>query len=237
MKNNCSHRKVCSTHLINIGWLLAKQQGFALIWLCTLLPAILTTIIFVYAASIQIEIKSALHQLCRRELLAAQAQSSKIIQKIMTFHQTKNDVRKQDLGKINALTQQALVNALAQHNQFSLKQSQSAIQKSILGYQKKLSPFMDLTEIEVSGNPYSAYSIQMNIHHSLDFSEPIQLNENFERLQSLTLSWKYQLKLSRNFIIESSWSQNFEGHCSATLKKEKPWPPILYEDKFFWKPS
>lgn len=134
-------------------------------------------------------------------------------------------------------SRQELLSALAKHTQLSLNKGKARIQKSLQNFQQKLDPLVELSGMEVTGLPNSAFSIQMNVHNLLDFSNPIQIKENFERLQSLTLSWKYQLKLSPNFIIGNSWSQNFEGHCSATLKKEKPWPPTLYEDKFFWKPS
>lgn len=272
MMNN---RKFLNALLENILWPLRKQQGFALIWLCTLLPIILMASIFVYVGTIQIEMRSTLHQLCRSELITAQAQSSQIIQKIMVSNSIKNH-HKKNFGKnsgksqesllrtslesqysvpwtlidkkltdknhadsilFNNLSTQELLDALTKHSKLRVNKGKSQIQKALQDFQQKLAPLMDVSGIEVIGRPHSALSIQKSIYNLLEHSDSISLKENFEKLQSLTLSWKYQLKLSPNFIIANSWSQNFEGHCSATLKKEKPWLPILYEDKFFWKPS
>lgn len=208
--------------------LLKQQQGFALMIMCMSLPVILMVSIFVYVGTIQIEIKSTLNQLCRQELLSAQTRAAQIFKKIRSENTD---------AHTTYLVQQELLKTLVQNSDFSLNKSKMQLHNMLLNYQNRLAPLMILSQIEIQGTPNSLSSIQMNLHNLLTLSNPIQFNESFERLQSLTLSWRYQLRLPSNFILDTPWSQSFEGHCSATLKKEKPWSPILYEDKFFWKPS
>lgn len=205
-----------------------QQQGFALVLMCMVLPIVLLISIFVYVGTTQIEIKSTLNQLCRQELLSAQNRAAHIFQKIRDSNTDPHTPH---------AVQEKLLRTLVQNSDFSLNKSKIQLHNTLLNYQNKLAPLMSLSQIEIQGTPNSLSSIQMNIHNLLSLSNSIHFNENFERLQSLTLSWRYQLKLSPNFILDTPWSQNFEGHCSATLKKEKSWSPILYEDKFFWKPS
>lgn len=61
-----TNQKIQIRHWENVLCHLQKQQGFALVILCLLLPVILTACIFVYIGTIQIEMTSTLHQLCRQ---------------------------------------------------------------------------------------------------------------------------------------------------------------------------
>ncbi len=219
----------------------ASNSGYALVFLCLLLPLILTVIFYIYAKIIQVEMKSHLHQICRRELLAAQAQASKAIQQIMKLNHSRMATKMHSMPR----NQNHLLPSIAEETKASnsihnllqlsrnhLKKGKEELQSLFERYQHKLDAFIDISDINIYEKMSPNPSIELKT--SPLFNKPyFQFKENFEQIQSLTLFWTYQLKTKSHFSNWDPWPQKFKGQCSATLKKEAPWLPILYEDRLY----
>jgi len=224
-----------------------SEKGFALIMMCLLLPIFLVTCTFIFIGMAQIEIKTTLNHLCRSELLKAQAKSSQIINQLMVNNKySAKNIKNQrnsyylipsTRNNNSNINRDQLIKSLTDNSKQSLINGKEILYNSLLTYKKKLESLVVLSEIATTGISNTTLSLEIESTHLSDTYDPIRLKENFVKLQSLTLHWKYQLKYIPLLETWTNWSQNFEGHCTATLKKEKPWPPILYEDKYYWKQS
>jgi len=202
--------------------ILVSQNGFALIWLCFILPVILTATTFVYVGITQIEIKSILHQICRSELLEAQAQASKMIHQMIlssNLHHT--------------LPPSQFIYIFTNHLKQSLLKGKNKIHQSLINFQNKSKPLINFSNMEIQGIFDPSLSVEIIDNDPLIKTPYLRVKEHFVQLQSLSLYWRYRLQLTPSFHNWGGWSQVFKGHCSATLTKERPWIPILYEAKHF----
>jgi hypothetical protein len=250
---NLNHQKVCSSTL-------KQQQGFALVSLVCLMPLILAGIIFLYIGTTQIEIKSVVAQTCRVELLKVQEQSIPYLKALMALNAVIDIVK---FGKflarlarilvlippvaaiartVLAVTtvaeeiipaiQKGILAALWTTMETGLFRAQKGLKNILMGYQNKSVKLLDLNLQMVFGNFVRGLSVEPE--HPKKQLTKYRLKTDFEEKQKLFLHWRYELQTNSQLYEFAQWKQKFSGHCAATLKKEEPWSPTLYADKFYW---
>jgi hypothetical protein len=107
------------------------------------------------------------------------------------------------------------------------------LSKILIDYSKKTTGLVILSNKIVFANYIRGLSVEPEDPRAK--LTKYRLMKNFEDKQKLFLHWRYQLKTSAALFEWAPWQQTFSGHCSATLKKEEPWEPTLYADRFYWK--
>lgn len=235
-----------------------SEKGFSLVLLTTLIPLILAAIVFIYIGTTQIELKTSLHQTCRIELMKAQKVSSNLIYGLMLINKVIDGLKWAFvIGELLEFTVVlasvgAAILSIAEFTAQQIPRIQKLIIAGIIAEEKY---FLASTHYKLNGVirdfKNRAHNL-IDISNSFIFTNPLKgvpvepenpklpltkykLKKNFEDKQQLFFVWKYQLKTSSMFFRWANWNQRFRGGCNTTLKKESPWEPTLYADKFYWR--
>lgn len=237
------------------------QSGFALVLLVTLLPLLLGGILFLYFATTQIEIRSHLNQVCRAELLEIQEEGSSLIKSLMALNKLIDVVKWADfiagIATVLAFFNPGLI-AVVRGILRLTKSARTAIpkiQKLILfglgpgltqkllkvratlletlnEYTSKTENLLLISDKVFIGNYVRPLSVEpKNPKARLT---KYKLREDFSKKQNIFLLWQYQLTSNSEIFPWTPWKQKFHGYCSATLREEEPWEPVLYVDKLIW---
>lgn len=208
--------------------ILTNRKGVAIILLLILMPLIITSIFLFYIGSIQLEMKSFVSQLCRHELMDSLNFSQKWVFDFINRNQQNN----------NPLLHSILKKHLDTEVHYFYKQKKRLIlsKKEILKdqleyYQQKTQSLMTLSNIKVDYKINFEYPVEIQNHFKNPLRQIYIVKTNVEEIERQTLTWSYNLSTHPSYFYWIHWSQNFNGQCSATLSKEKPWKPILSEDK------
>lgn len=192
-----------------------SEKGIVIIYLCFLMPLILTAILFVYVGTTQLEISSTLHQICRTELLAIQDKLSHRLHKTMMSESSTE--KRQDRSTID------------------LERVKRQVKERLFKFKNKTRFLMDISSIEVISIVSSSDSHDTTQNQLPP--QPLAYQVNSWRSQQLSLYWHYQIQLASTLIFLNHWQSFFYGQCATALAKEKPWKPVLIEVKSYWKSS
>jgi len=192
-----------------------SENGVVLVYMCLLMPLILTATIFVYVGTTQLEISSTLHQICRTELLAIQGKFSHHLQE-----------------KIEPVS---LSNKSQDRSAIDLEVVKRRVKESLLDFKNKTRFLMNISAVEVISivSPLDPQDTNQNRLSPRSLTS----QKNSLRSQQFSLYWRYQIQLTSTLLLFNHWQSFFYGQCATALAKEKPWKPVLIEVKPFWKSS
>ena len=246
----------------NQSSILENQKGFALVILAVLMPLILAALAFLYVSTTQIEIRSTLLQTCRNELIQTQEKSASLIKSLMSLNKLV-DIIKWSLfiakllslaslanpmlavliksvlaianssSKVISILQKTIIYSLWITMENDLIKLQSQLRQILKSYSKKTKDLMLISTQLIIGNLFREISVEAEKPN--EKITKYRLKKEFSEKQKLYVRWRYNVQLAPTLTQWIDLNQNFNGFCGVSLRKEEPWIPILYADKFYWK--
>ena len=242
--------------------LLKKQEGFAVIFLLSLLPLILAATTFLYIGTCQLEMKSTMQKTCRAEFMKVQDSAARHIKTLLELNKFVDLIK---WGQFVAAVTAAISfimpplkpifmailkstknakEALPRLQKAVLLSLESTMRGGLLMTQKKLSLLIRDYQRRTAGLlaisnswfvPRSSFQFSVEAEDPRAQLTKYRLKQKFEELQTLTLLWGYSLQTDSPLWRWASWKQSFRSSCSVTLERGPRWQPTLIADKFLLK--
>jgi hypothetical protein len=242
--------------------ILGKQSGFVLVWMCFLLPVLMTILLALNFFIGLMQVDQRLHYVCHENYLPAQRKVS--IKMIQLFALNPKAVLLETqlaVATAQLVAATAIVNppaiaaamariAVLERRRWRLKRQQQKIIKAANALIKKTQQrtytemLIAARRISASWNKYILFNIQ--IYRPLskalavkpvypDEAPPYQTKNNFLNEQAMELKWKVQLMVQRPWNRWVNLNLTWEQKCNVSLKGQMMiWNPVINEENSYW---